>query len=187
VAYFCPMRILMVCLGNICRSPLAEAILQQKARAAGLDWEVDSAGTNGYHVGEAPHPLSQKVARMHGLDISRQKARKFLGDDFQRFDLIYAMAEDVLDEMRRIAGKKYDANKATLLMHEVDPERDVDVPDPWSGPESEYHEAYRMMDEACEKIVERYGEKEAASGKQQAASPDDPVNSTGTNQGGQHD
>src|ERR1700759_1071281 len=86
VAYFCPMRILMVCLGNICRSPLAEGILQHKADAAGLDWQVDSAGTNGYHTGEAPHHLSQKVARHHGLDISRQRARKFQAADFQQYD-----------------------------------------------------------------------------------------------------
>lgn len=165
VAYFCPMRILMVCLGNICRSPMAEGILRHRARAAGLDWEVDSAGTNGYHIGEAPHPLSQKVAKLHGLDISGQRSRKFLGDDFQRFDLIYAMAGDVLDEMRRIAGRKFDASRAVLLMHEVDPDRDTDVPDPWSGPEPEYEEAFVLMDEACKMIVERVGGKKTASGK----------------------
>jgi protein-tyrosine phosphatase len=92
---------------------------------------------------------------MHGLDIGRQRARKFVGDDFQRFDHIYAMAEDVLEEMRRIGGKKYDAPRTSLLMYEVDPDKDIDVPDPWSGPESEYHEAYRMMDQACRLIVER--------------------------------
>jgi len=166
----------MVCLGNICRSPMAEAILQHRARAAGLDWEVDSAGTNGYHIGEPPHPLSQKVAKMHGLDISGQRARKFLGDDFQRFDLIYAMAGDVLDEMRRIAGRKFDPSKAHLLMQEVDPDKAIDVPDPWSGPESEYREAFAMMDEACEKIVERYGGRKAASFKLQATSGADDLN-----------
>ncbi len=147
----------MVCLGNICRSPMAEGILQHRARAAGLDWEVDSAGTNGYHIGEAPHPLSQKVAKRHGLDISRQRARKFTGDDFQRFDLVYAMAGDVMDEMRRIAGRKFDAARAVLLMQEVDPDKQVDVPDPWSGPEPEYEEAFALMDEACAKIVESKG------------------------------
>ena len=79
----------MVCLGNICRSPLAEAILQHRARAAGLDWEVDSAGTNGYHTGEGPHRLSQKVALKNGIDISRQVSRKFVKEDFERFDKIY--------------------------------------------------------------------------------------------------
>ena len=147
----------MVCLGNICRSPLAEAILQQKAQEAGLNWEVDSAGTNGIHIGEAPHPLSQKVARMNGIDISRQRARKFTADDFQRFDKIYAMAEDVVREMRRIAGRQFDPSKVELLLNEVHPGRNEDVPDPWSGPESGYHEVYQMIDKAADKIIEHYG------------------------------
>jgi protein-tyrosine phosphatase len=152
----------MVCLGNICRSPLAEGILQQKANAAGLNWEVDSAGTNGYHIGEAPHPLSQKVALRNGLDISRQRARKFTAADFQRFDKIYAMAGDVVDEMRRIAGRQFDASKVELLMKEVYPHRDLDVPDPWSGPESGYQEAYEMIDKATDKIIQRYNTPSAA-------------------------
>jgi protein-tyrosine phosphatase len=151
-----PASFLFVCLGNICRSPLAEGILRQKARLAGLDWKVDSAGTNGYHIGEAPHPLSQKVARLNGIDISRQRARKFLADDFQRWDKIYVMAEDVLDEVKRIAGKKFDAARTDLLMNETYPGRDMDVPDPWSGPESGYHEVFAMIDKACEKIIGRY-------------------------------
>ena len=105
------MKILMVCLGNICRSPLAEGILQDKIKKANLNWEVDSAGTNGYHVGEAPHKLSQKVAKMHGIDISNQKARRFVAEDFVRFDKIYAMANDVVEEMHHIAKNKFDATK----------------------------------------------------------------------------
>jgi protein-tyrosine phosphatase len=150
----------MVCLGNICRSPLAEAILRDKAARAGLDWEVYSAGTNGYHIGEPPHPLSQKIARMNGLDISRQKARKFVADDFQRFDKIYALAEDVMDEIRRIAGPTFDPAKASLLMNEVYPGSDQDVPDPWAGPEPGYHEAFRLIDQACEKIVQNQQQKQ---------------------------
>ena len=84
------------------------------------------------------------------------------------------MAGDVLDEMRRIAGRKFDASKAFLLMREVDPDKDVDVPDPWSGPESGYEEAFEMMDEACERIVERYGGEKAVNGKRQATGIDDP-------------
>src|SRR5580704_914677 len=99
------MKVLMVCLGNICRSPLAEGILRQKARAAGLDWEIDSAGTNGYHNGEAPHHLSQKVARHNGIDISKQRSREFTAADFQRFDKIYAMAGDVIDDIQDIARR----------------------------------------------------------------------------------
>src|ERR1700712_4000485 len=102
------MKILMVCVGNICRSPLAEGILQQKARQAGLDWQVESAGTNNAsRIGEAPHELSQKVALLHQLDISSQCARAFIPSDFERFDKIYAMSRDVLADMKRIAGRKF--------------------------------------------------------------------------------
>lgn len=148
------MKILMVCLGNICRSPLAEGILQHKAKEAGLYWEVDSAGTNGYHIGEAPHRLSQKVARLKGLDICAQRARQFVKEDFDRFDKIYAMAGDVLDEMRRIARDKFDENKAGLLLNELYPGKNLSVPDPWYGTEPGYHEVYELIDKACEKIVE---------------------------------
>lgn len=149
------MKILMVCLGNICRSPLAEGILQQKALEAGLNWKVESAGTNGYHTGEAPHPLSIKVARLNGIDISQQRSRKFTAADFEAYDKIYAMAEDVLDDMRRIAKNKYDAEKTELLLNELYPGQNRDVPDPWYGPEPGYHDVYAIIEEACEAIVRR--------------------------------
>jgi len=155
------MNVLMVCLGNICRSPLAEAILRDKARAAGLDWQVDSAGTNGYHTGQAPHPLSQKVARLNGLDIGSQRARRFTAADFQRFDKIYAMAGDVMDDIRRIAGRQYDPSKVELLLNEVHPGRDEDVPDPWYGPEPGYHEVYDLLSTAADKIITKYISQEA--------------------------
>ena len=104
--YLCAMKILMVCLGNICRSPLAEGILKKKAAEAGLHWIIDSAGTNSCHLGEAPHHLSQKVARQNGVDISKQCSRKFLGEDFECFDKIYAMAADVIEEMKWIGKEK---------------------------------------------------------------------------------
>jgi protein-tyrosine phosphatase len=150
-------RILMVCLGNICRSPLAEGILRRKAIAAGLDWEIDSAGTNGYHTGEAPHPLSQKVARYNGIDIGSQRARRLTAADFQRFDKIYAMAGDVIDDMRRIAGRQFDPSRVDLLLNEVHPGNNEDVPDPWYGPEQGYHEVYALIDTAADKIVAKYG------------------------------
>src|SRR5262245_20529998 len=123
------MKILMVCLGNICRSPLAEGILQHKAQRAGLHWSLDSAGTNnGYHVGEAPHHLSQKVAKLHSIDISNQKARSFTAEDFDQFDKIYAMSKDVLQDMKSIAKHKFDPRKADLLMNELYPGYNMDVP-----------------------------------------------------------
>ena len=149
------MKILMVCLGNICRSPLAEGILQDKSFKAGLHWSIESAGTDSYHIGDAPHPLSQKVARMNGIEICDQRARKFAAEDFERFDKIYALAKDVIDEMKRIAKDKFDRSKVDLLMNELCPGENMDVPDPWSGPEEGYHRAFEMINAACEAIVRR--------------------------------
>jgi protein-tyrosine phosphatase len=154
--YLCAMKILMVCLGNICRSPLAEGILQHKIREAGLNWTVDSAGTNGYHIGEAPHRLSQKVARLNGINICEQTSRQFVKEDFDRFDKIYAMAADVMDEIKYIAGKNFIASKADLLMNEKYPWENRDVPDPWYGAEPGYHAVYKLIDEACEQIIKKY-------------------------------
>lgn len=150
------MKILMVCLGNICRSPLAEGIMQKLAQDAGLNWQVDSAGTNGYHTGEAPHHLSQKVARLHGIDISWQRARDFTATDFERYDFIYAMATDVLHDMRRIAGRAYNPAKTGLLLEALHPGLEQDVPDPWYGAEPGYHEVFALIEKACEKILERH-------------------------------
>jgi protein-tyrosine phosphatase len=150
------MKILMVCLGNICRSPLAEGILQDKAFKAGLAWSVESAGTNSYHIGEPPHPLSQKVARINGIDISKQRARRFAAADFEIYDKIYALAEDVMDDIRRIAGKKFDATKINLLMNELYPGKNMDVPDPYYGTEADYHKAFKMINEVCDGIIEKH-------------------------------
>jgi protein-tyrosine phosphatase len=150
------MKILMVCLGNICRSPLAEGILQDKAWKAGLPWSVESAGTNGFHDGEPPHRLSIKVARQNGIEISGQRSRTFVPEDFHRYDKIYVMASDVLDEVFRMAKNQFNPTKIDLLMNELYPDQDLDVPDPWSGPESGYHAVYSMIDSACEAIVNRY-------------------------------
>ena len=150
------MKILMVCLGNICRSPLAEGILQDKAFKTGLNWSVESAGTNGYHTGEPPHPLSQKVARLNGIDISKQKSRRFSADDFMNYDKIFAMAEDVIEDMKHIAKNKYDASKVDLLLNELFPGKNIEVPDPWYGTEPGYHQAFKMIEEACDAIIKKY-------------------------------
>jgi protein-tyrosine phosphatase len=150
------MKILMVCLGNICRSPLAEGILKHKAKQAGLNWQVDSAGTNGYHIGEAPHHLSQKVAKLNGVDICEQRARRFEAADFDRYDKIYAMADDVINDMKRMAGRKFNPAKADLLLNELYPGANKSVFDPWYGEEPGYHQVYKMIDEACEAIIEKF-------------------------------
>ena len=152
------MKILMVCLGNICRSPLAEGILRHKAMQAGLDWTIKSAGTNAYHTGEPPHKFSQKVAKLNGIDICEQRARRFSAEDFDNYDKIYAMSSDVIDEMKFIAGRKFDASKVDLLMNELHPGRNMDVPDPWYGPEPGYHDVYKMIDAACEKVISKYAQ-----------------------------
>jgi protein-tyrosine phosphatase len=150
------MKILMVCLGNICRSPLAEGILQDKAFKAGLNWSVESAGTNHYHTGDAPHPLSQKIAKLNGIDICKQRARRFVAEDMEVYDKIYALAGDVLQDIRHIARKKMDETKVDLLMNELYPGMNMDVPDPYYGAEPGYHEVYKMIDKVCDAIIEKY-------------------------------
>jgi protein-tyrosine phosphatase len=150
------MTILMVCLGNICRSPLAEGILQQKCKEAGLNWKIDSAGTNGFHNGEAPHFLSQKVASMNGVYISDQQSRKFILEDFNRFDKIYAMALDVKEEIKEIGKDQYISSKVDLLMNEVYPGQNKEVPDPFYGGEDGYHRVYEMIETACDAIIKNH-------------------------------
>lgn len=154
--YLRAMKILMVCLGNICRSPLAEGILKEKVRKAGLDWTVESAGTNGYHNGEAPHHLSQKVARINGIDISGQRSRKIMRSDIDSYDVIYALAEDVLIDIQKIMRDSFDAEKVRLLMEEQFPGENREVPDPWYGPEQGYHEVFQLIDEVCDTIIKKY-------------------------------
>ncbi len=145
----------MVCLGNICRSPLAEGILAHKIAAAGLPWQVESAGTNGFHVGEPPHQLSQKVANLNGIDICAQRCRRFVKEDFKNYDIIYAMAADVVEEMKWIGRNQYDPQKVRLLLEELYPGEIREVPDPWFGTEPGYHEVYVLIDRACEAIISK--------------------------------
>jgi protein-tyrosine phosphatase len=150
------MTILMVCLGNICRSPLAEGILQQKCKEAGLNWKIDSAGTNGFHNGEAPHFLSQKVANLNGVNISGQQSRKFIQEDFKRFDKIYAMALDIQEEIKEIGKDQFISSKVDLLMNEVYPGQNKEVPDPFYGAEDGYHRVYEMIEIACDAIIKNH-------------------------------
>ncbi len=124
------IRVLAVCLGNICRSPTAEAVLRHKLAAAGLDGhvEVDSAGTGGWHVGEPPDPRSQHHAARRGYDLSRLRARRVAEEDFHRFDLILAMDHDNLADLQRLAPDG--VRRAELRLF-----AEIEVPDPYlSGP-----------------------------------------------------
>jgi protein-tyrosine phosphatase len=150
------MKILMVCLGNICRSPIAEGVMRHKIQEHGLDWQVDSAGTESYHVGEAPHRFSQKVCLQYGIDISGQCARRFDKKDFARYDKIYAMAADVYDEIKRIGGATADMTKVELFLNELRPGSNDSVPDPWYGTERDYTPVFHMIAETCDAIIGRY-------------------------------
>jgi protein-tyrosine phosphatase len=153
------MRILMVCLGNICRSPIAEGVMRHKVKMHGLDWVVDSAGTEAYHVGDAPHPSSQRVCRAHDIDISGQKARQFNTSDFTRYDKIYAMAEDVYVEISRIGGRNADMGKVDYFLNEKYRGKNLSVPDPWYGNEQGYLVVFDMISETCDAIIENYKQK----------------------------
>ncbi len=146
----------MVCLGNICRSPLAEGILKQKAKDAGLNWEVDSAGTYGGHAGEKPDRRSRKVAEENSIDISKQRSRQFNGYDFEQFDIIYAMDKSNELDLLRLAKDDAEKAKVKMIMNELEPSEDIAVPDPYYG-EYGFENVYKMLDLACDKIIEKYG------------------------------
>jgi protein-tyrosine phosphatase len=150
------MRILMVCLGNICRSPIAEGVLKQMAKINNLNWTIDSAGVESYHVGDPPHLYSQKICQKHGIDISKQKARQFVAADFKNFDKIYAMSLDVYNIIKHKGGSHFDETKTILFLNEQDPGKNRSVPDPWYGDEEDYEVVYDMIEKTCEIIIAKY-------------------------------
>lgn len=142
----------MVCLGNICRSPLAEGILQSKVDPDTVF--VDSAGTAGYHVGNPPDKRSIAVAKKYGVDISRQKCRRFSEIDFLEFDLIYVMDRNNFSNVASLATTVQEASKIKLLLDEVDLGI-REVPDPYYGGEDGFEKVYQMIDKACEAIAKK--------------------------------
>ena len=137
----------MVCLGNICRSPLAEGILRHLATDKGLQWEIDSAGTGSWHVGDPPDKRSVAVARRHGIDISGLRGRQFQSADFAAFDRIFVMDLDNYRDVLRKAHTDADKAKVQLLLDDQQP-----VPDPWYD-DALFEPVYNMIYKACEKIV----------------------------------
>ena len=144
----------MVCLGNICRSPLAEGILQSKLDAN--FFSVDSAGTAAYHIGELPDLRSIAVAKKHGIDISNQKARKFDIKDFIEFDIIYAMDKENYQNICSLAKNNTELQKVKMILDEVKPSQNLSVPDPYYGGDDGFQNVYQLLDEACEKISKNY-------------------------------
>jgi protein-tyrosine phosphatase len=149
------VNILMVCLGNICRSPLAEGILREKARQKGLDIHVESAGTGAWHIGQPPHPLSQKIAAQKGVNISGQRAKKYLATDIVKYDFVYFMDQQNMDDARSISGKNWVPGKAALMLDLLPNQPIREVPDPYYGDFDDYTMVFNLLDEACERIIEK--------------------------------
>ena len=145
-------KVLMVCLGNICRSPLAEGILASKVDSEKV--YVDSAGTAGYHVGNPPDPRSIAVAKTHGLNISHQSCRKFSVEDFDEFDHIYVMDISNHANVLSLATSEKDASKVKLLLSELDGNV-KEVPDPYYGGDDGFEKVYQLIDAACDEIAKK--------------------------------
>jgi protein-tyrosine phosphatase len=146
------MNILMVCLGNICRSPLAQGILEAKIAENGLAWTVDSAGTGSWHAGDPPDPRSVAIARKYGLDISGQRARQVRSVDFEAFDLIVAMDASNYNDLQRMAIDETEKAKIKMMLNFTEPGKNRGVPDPYWDDDG-FDKVYHMLDEACEHLI----------------------------------
>ena len=144
-----PRRVLLVCMGNICRSPTAEAVLRVKARQASLNIEFDSAGTENYHVGDAPDPRSVRHARERGYDLSTLRARQVHASDFQEFDLILAADEINLRELRRRCPQEEHHRLALFL-------GDVALPDPYYGESDDFEKVLDLVEKQAVLLVSRW-------------------------------
>lgn len=143
----------MVCLGNICRSPLAEGILKSKVDSSKVI--VDSAGTGSWHVGSKPDSRSIAVAKKNNLDITDQRGRQFSVSDFDEFDHIYVMDNSNKENVLDLAKNDEHRSKVKLIFNEIFPGENVDVPDPYYGGDSGFDNVYKMLDEACEVIANK--------------------------------
>ena len=142
----------MVCLGNICRSPLAEGILKSKAK----NLEVDSAGTAGYHVGKQPDIRSIDIAKKYDINLTNQRARQFSTRDFDDFDKIYVMDNDNYSKIIRLARNQEDMDKVDLILNEIYPKEYKSVPDPYYGGDEGFQNIYNLLETSCEVIAKKY-------------------------------
>ncbi|MCB9315255.1 MAG: low molecular weight phosphotyrosine protein phosphatase [Lewinellaceae bacterium] len=147
------MRVLMVCLGNICRSPLAEGILKHKVEQHGMDWEVDSAGTGNWHVGELPDHRSIATARQYDIDITYQRARQFRTADFEHFDRIFVMDTQNYRDVLRLAQNDAQREKVQLILDLTHPGENRSVPDPYWDDDGFEH-VFQLLDAACGKLIQ---------------------------------
>lgn len=152
-----PVRVLFVCLGNICRSPLAEGVLREAANRKGLAWalEVDSAGTGAWHIGDPPDRRSIEAARRHGIDISALRGRQVAAADFNDFDLILAMDENNVRALKRLAPEGT-VEKVHLFLDYASGD-DRDVPDPYYEGAEAFEALYQMLEAGCSSLLERLG------------------------------
>ncbi len=144
----------MVCLGNICRSPLAEGILRHKAAQRNLDWQIDSAGTGEWHIGHSPDPRSIATALRHGIDISDQRGRLFQKADFERFDKILVMDSRNLRDVLRLAKTDEHREKVERILQYSHPGQDRSVPDPYLDDDG-FEDVFMMLDLACERFLDQ--------------------------------
>ena len=147
------IKILMVCLGNICRSPLAEGILAAKLPKD--KFTVDSAGTGSWHIGHSPDERSIAVAKKNKISISTQKGRQFSTTDFDAFDYIYVMDNSNYEDVIQLAKNQQQKEKVQLILNELFPNEKVDVPDPYFGLPNGFEIVYNMLDEVCEIIAKK--------------------------------
>ena len=149
------MKILFVCLGNICRSPLAEGIMKEKIRIYNLDAVVDSCGFESYHVGEGADPRSCDIAAKNGISLDRHSARRFRISDFDEFDKIYVMDSNNYYDVKSVARNQADIEKVDFILNEIKPGSNEPVPDPYYGGKDGFRNIYNMLDEACEVIANK--------------------------------
>jgi len=147
------VKILFVCTGNICRSPLAEGILRDKLNKMNFPSEIDSCGFESFHVGDPPDARAQTVARQHGIDISAHQARLFTYDDFETFDFIYAMDTSHYNNMMRLARTDIDRSKVDYVLNAIHPGQNRGVQDPWYHDMKAFEKVYLQLEEACDSIV----------------------------------
>jgi len=147
------VKVLMVCLGNICRSPLAEGILKSKLNPS--KYLVSSAGTANYHEGKLPDARSISVAKKYGIDITNQRAAQFTKNHFKDFDYIYVMDQENHYNVLKLASSDKDKSKVKLILNEVIPNQNSEVPDPYYGGDNGFENVYNLLNEACNKIASR--------------------------------
>ncbi|SMO52248.1 low molecular weight protein-tyrosine-phosphatase [Solitalea koreensis] len=146
------MKILMVCLGNICRSPMAEGIMRDLVKKSNLDWQVDSCGTGSWHIGEPPHKVAQLTAKKFGTDISDLRARQFHPGDFDAFDKILVMDQSNYADVMVQARSEKDREKVDLILNLTLPGRNCEVADPWFD-NTMFDAVYKQLEQACQQFV----------------------------------